>query len=153
MSNNMGLATIDPSDYVSPDVINSNFRRLDTLGLDYIIESGTSGEWWYRKWKSGRAECGIDSKQFTAQKMEDIGPNKIMYRTQYNSFGAYPISFAARPYVSITFEGDLKNMYRGSFAVPQHSVSTTASPSFFIVDWSNDDMEPMVGIYVTGRYK
>ena len=52
MSNNMGLTNIDPSDYVSPDTINQNFNKLDALGLDYVVESGYSGEWWYRKWKS-----------------------------------------------------------------------------------------------------
>ena len=34
MTDNMGLANIDPSDYVSPDVINNNFKKLDALGLD-----------------------------------------------------------------------------------------------------------------------
>ena len=64
MSDNMGLETIDSSDYVSPTPINNNFQKLDALGLDYVVESGRSGEWWYRKWKSGRAECGIDDKNF-----------------------------------------------------------------------------------------
>lgn len=26
-------------------------------GVDYIVEQGTSGDWTYRKWKSGVAEC------------------------------------------------------------------------------------------------
>ena len=56
MSDNMGLETINSSDYVSPTPINNNFQKLDALGLDYVVESGRSGEWWYRKWKSGRAE-------------------------------------------------------------------------------------------------
>lgn len=153
MSNNLGLSYINGSDYVSPTPINNNFRKLDELGLDYIVLSGYSGEWWFRKWKSGRAECGIDHKEFGTQKMENLGVNNVMYRTQYNTFGAYPFAFATRPYVSLAFEGDLTDSTRGSFAVAQHSTSTTTSPYFFIVDWDKKDMSPVVGIYVTGRYK
>lgn len=152
MSNYMGLTTILDSDYVSPTPINNNFAKLDVLGNDYVVEKGTSGEWWFRKWKSGRAECGVDSKQFEKQKMETLGTAN-MYRTQYLTFGAYPFSFAIRPYVSLIFEGDLTNAGRGSFAVPQHNTSTTQSPNFFIADWDKADMQPLVGILVVGRYK
>lgn len=151
MSNYMGLTNILDSDYVSPTPINNNFAKLDVLGNDYVVEKGTSGEWWFRKWKSGRAECGVDSKQFEKQKMETLGSN--MFRTQYLTFGAYPFSFAIRPYVSLIFEGDLTNSGRGSFTVPRHSTSTTQSPDFFVADWDKSDMQPMVGILVVGRYK
>ena len=60
VTSNMTLEHIDPSDYVSPDVINSNFDKVDKLGVDYVVASGKSGEWWYRKWKSGRLEQGVD---------------------------------------------------------------------------------------------
>lgn len=153
MADNMGLVNIDPSDYVSPDTINNNFKKLDALGLDYIVEAGYSGEWWYRKWKSGRAECGIDSKQFSAISLTTLGNGTNTYRTQYMTFGAYPFAFSSRPYTSITFEGDLGDSSRGSFVVSQHSTSTTTSPYFFIVDWLQKDMKPMVGIYVCGKYK
>lgn len=148
---NLGLDIINSSDYVSPTPINNNMEKLDKLGIDYVVEQGTSGEWWYRKWKSGRAECGIDFKQFgeiTSWTQSGIG-----YITSELSFGAYPFSFAARPYTSIAFEGDLNYATRGSFCVPKHSTSTTLSPSFFIVDWGNQAMKPMCGIYVCGRYK
>ena len=39
---NMGLETINSSDYITPSVINANFDKLDALGLDYIVEQGTS---------------------------------------------------------------------------------------------------------------
>ena len=153
MADYMGLESIDSSDYVSPTPINNNFKKLDVLGLDYVVEQGTSGEWWYRKWKSGRAECGVASKQFEKQKMVTLGPGANMFRTQYLTFGAYPFSFAIRPYVSLIFEGDLTDSGRGSFPVPRHNMSTTKSPDFFVADWSQSDMQPMVGILVVGRYK
>lgn len=154
MSNNMGLETINSSDYVSPTPINNNFQKLDALGVDYIVESGISGEWWYRKWKSGRAECGIDSKSFGDQNLTPDSVGKAnMYRTFDLSFGAYPFSFAARPYVEISFEGDTHSSDRTSFTAKKNSTSTTMSPSFFVVDWSGGTMGLIAGIYVMGRYK
>lgn len=53
---NLGLTTIGGSDYVSYETLNKNFEALDVLGADYVTETGTSGMWTYRKWKSGFAE-------------------------------------------------------------------------------------------------
>ena len=153
MADNMGLTTIDPSDYVSPDTINNNFKKLDTLGLDYIVESGYSGEWWYRKWKSGRAECGIDHKDFGDQNLH-IDPNLgNAYETVDLSFGAYPFSFAKCPFAHVQWEGDANDSSRGAYAVTRHTNSTTNSPSFFIVDWISKTMHMYAGIYVCGTYK
>lgn len=149
---NLGLDIINASDYVSPTPINNNMNKIDALGVDYIVEKGTSGEWWYRKWKSGRAECGIDSKQFGQQTLT-AAPEGSLYITSDLSFGAYPFSFAARPYTAIIFEGDELNANRGSFVATKHSTSTTLSPTFFMVDWSSGNTKPMCGIYVCGRYK
>ena len=149
---NLGLDIINSSDYVSPTPINNNMEKLDKLGIDYVVEQGTSGEWWYRKWNSGRAECGIDSKQFGQQTLTQA-PEGNMYITGELSFGAYPFSFSARPFTMISFEGDKAYATRGSFVATKHSTSTTLSPSFFVVDWSSGNTEPMCGIYVCGRYK
>lgn len=150
-TSNLGLETINSSDYVSPTPINNNMNKLDALGVDYIVEKGKSGEWWYRKWKSGRAECGIDSKQFS--QFSNWTQSGVGYLSPDMSFGAYPFSFSSRPFTCITFEGDLNYSTRGSFCVPRHSTSTTLSPSFFIVDWNTQAMRPMCGIYVCGWYK
>lgn len=32
-------------------------KILDALKTDYIVDQGTSGNWTYRKWNSGIAEC------------------------------------------------------------------------------------------------
>lgn len=56
-TSNLNLNIIDPSDYVDPEVINENTKTLDRLGVDYIVESGQSGNWTYRKYKSGIVEC------------------------------------------------------------------------------------------------
>jgi hypothetical protein len=52
----ISLTNISQSDYVSYTPINSNFTALDVLGKEYVVSQGTSGNWYYRKWKSGIAE-------------------------------------------------------------------------------------------------
>lgn len=54
---NLGLATINQSDNISPTPINDNMQKIDALGIDYITAQGTSGSWRYRRWKSGTYEC------------------------------------------------------------------------------------------------
>ena len=56
-TSNLSLNLLNGADFVDYTALNTIFESLDALGLDYIVEQGVSGEWWYRKWKSGRAEC------------------------------------------------------------------------------------------------
>lgn len=151
MSDNMGLETIDSSDYVSPTPINNNFQKLDALGLDYVVESGRSGEWWYRKWKSGRAECGIDDKNFgTVSVTKAWG---ALFQSGQMSFGAYPFSFAARPLSTITLNYS-DNTLHSSYVALVTTNSTTQAPKFTIMDpFSGSPNNVHFGIYVCGRYK
>lgn len=54
---NLKLSKLDSSDYVGVDTFNENYDLLDALGVDYITAKGTASGWYYRKWKSGWAEC------------------------------------------------------------------------------------------------
>ena len=151
MADNMGLVNIDPSDYVSPDTINNNFKKLDALGLDYIVESGYSGEWWYRKWKSGRAECGIDYKSFGNVAHTTAWKN-IFLSAELN-FGAYPFAFSVRPFAAITFESNTGAAHN-SYISYVSTDSTTTSPKFVLVDPNSGTAnDAHFGIYVCGRYK
>ena len=150
-ADNLGLSYINGSDYVSPKPINDNFKKLDALGLDYVVLTGYSGEWWFRKWKSGRAECGIDTKNF----------GNVVHKTPWSnwfisvdlSFGAFPFAFAAPPFVSISFNGSSDARHR-SYISYRGANSTTMSPAFNIVDPNSSTAEnAYFGIYVNGRYK
>lgn len=148
---NLGLTLINGSDLVSPEPINTAFKTLDALGLDYIVASGKSGEWWYRKWKSGRAECGIDAKNF-GDLQHNIAWNS-MYRCATKTFGAYPFSFAAVPCAKVAFLGTSTGS-QISYVCQGNNNSTTQSPSFFIVDCVADTAKGCTfGITVNGRYK
>lgn len=149
---NLSLNIVNGSDYVSPDPFNTNFEKLDALGLDYVVESGTSGEWWYRKWKSGRAQCGIDYKEFGEQTLTQWVYTSL-YATNELSFGAYPFAFKSRPFTVVSFENDKLLAARDSWVNLSNSTSTTMSPSFRIVDASANPCSPACGIYVDGWYK
>lgn len=151
MANNMGLVSIDSSDYVSPTDINNNFKKLDVLGLDYVVESGKSGEWWYRKWKSGRAECGIDDKNFGNVAHTEAWYG--MYVSAQLNFGAYPFAFASRPFATITFQSNTGTEHK-SYISYVSSTSTTTSPKFLLVDPNSGTATAAhFGIFVVGRYK
>lgn len=151
MADNMGLVSIDSSDYVSPTDINNNFEKLDALGLDYVTASGKSGEWWYRKWKSGRMECGIDDKNFGD--VAHTTPWGGMHISAQLNFGAYPFAFASRPFATITFQSSVGGEHM-SYISYVSSTSTTTSPKFVIVDPnSRTAVSAHFGIYVCGRYK
>lgn len=151
----LSLEVIDSSDYVTPDVINANFQKLDKLGIDYVTEAGKSGEWWYRKWKSGRMEMGIDNKQFAKSGVHDWGSNSSgLWATNQYNFGAYPFAFTARPHVSISFLQDTSRNGRGSTVVIfNNDAPTTRSPNFEVVDSWNEDIQPICSIFVAGSYK
>lgn len=156
LTTNLGLTLIDPSDYVDPEPINENFKFVDKLAIDYVTEQGKSGEWWYRKWKSGRLECGVDSKQFESKPMHAWGNSENnLWATQQYSFGAYPFAFSSNPYYSVTFLSDtLKNPYGCMILYFNNSSVTTMSPKFEILTSARDDnMQPVCGIYACGWYK
>ena len=39
------------------DITDGNGTAISDLSVDYIVESGDSGIWYYRKWNGGKAEC------------------------------------------------------------------------------------------------
>ena len=149
---NMSLALVPTSNFVTPEDFNRNFEKLDALGLDYVTEFGTSGEWWFRKWKSGRAECGIDYKEFGQKTLIPWG-NTSLFGTELMSFGPYPFAFSARPFTIISFENDKLLTGRACWVNHANSTSTSLSPNFSMIDASSGATSPCCGIYVSGRYK
>lgn len=150
-TSNLAMSVIDPSEYVDPQKINDNFGILDKLGLDYITDSGTAGEWWYRKYKSGRLECGIDNKSFgDLEHTANWGP---MFGSNDKSFGAYPFQFASRPATFISFNANEGAAHRSYVAVVG-TTSTTMSPAFALIDPNSGTAKnAQFGILAVGRFK
>ena len=85
---NLKLSKINSSDYVSVDVFNENYDLIDAMGVDYIIATGTSDEWYYRKWKSGWVELWTSKKGNTSS---DIG--------YYNMVKNLPFTLASEKHI------------------------------------------------------
>ena len=149
---NLGIEKINPADFVDPEAFNRAWDKIDVLGLDYVVESGKSGEWWYRKWKSGRAECGIDYKSFGTISLNSVWTGS-WYAGPRLTFGAYPFTFKSRPYTSIKFMYDERmDTGRVCQVMEGATTSTTMSPSFYVVDATNGEFKGFFGIYVQGFY-
>lgn len=70
-------------------------RILSKLGVDFIVEEGTSGNWYYRKWNSGFAECW-GKHQITES-----------HYTTVNGFYGYSTRFT----LPFTFAGTVRKVY------------------------------------------
>lgn len=66
--------------------------------VDYIVEEGTSGEWTYRKWNSGVAECWRQTGSYSEAMTNNYG-NGNYYTTDY--FGFPPNLFTSVKYVDV----------------------------------------------------
>ena len=68
---------------------------LADLGADYIVEQGTSGIWYYRKWSSGIAECWLESELT----LTGSTPVAYMNNSAYYSDAIFdsPLTFKTKP--------------------------------------------------------
>lgn len=155
---NLGLTLTTGSDLVDPvKDFSDNFKKLDNLGMDYVIAQGKSGEWWYRKWNSGRAECGIDTKTF--ESLESRKWNESMYICGGWAFPAYPFTFSSAPFVTILFRYEENaNPYGGMVHIHRASNVNdllTQPPVFSVVDANGPHTytNPRFGLFATGWYK
>lgn len=111
---NINFKTINSSDYVSPSVINSNFQLVDPLGYDYVTSQGTSGNWNFRKWKSGICELWGNLDYASGSGM-------------LNCVAKFPVSFKSRPTSSVVAGGDSMN-----YVEVQYVKSSTTDVNFWI---------------------
>lgn len=149
----LGMTLIQGSDVVDYNTLNNNFQILDKLGVDYVIENGTKGEWWYRKWNSGRAECGVDARNFG-----NVGFEGWTYQgfhiTTLVTFGNYPFTFSTVPNTIVTFKSP--DSGTPGFIIFAHANSDAYThPSFRYATPSetNSLTNAIFGTYVTGRWR
>lgn len=152
---NLGLPTLDGGDYISVDPFNTAFEALDKLGVDYVTESGTSGEWWWRKWKSGRAECGIDYKEFSQVKMVKWYANLFATEGVFE-IGNYPIQFKQAPGCFAEFIADKAWSDRKAFIIKTSNGTATRAPGIRMVDPVNTgnaaNCKLVISVWVAGQY-
>ena len=73
---------------------------------DYVVETGISGIWYYRKWRSGTAECW---GRYYNSAAALSGSNPLGTGKYWQANINYPFTFAAAP--SVTANGTIGNGY------------------------------------------
>jgi hypothetical protein len=96
--------------------MDANFLVNGAMGgvlVDYVIEQGTDGDWTYRKWASGKAECWA-SVSFTLTTKSAWTSGSGLYYSNVTPKKAYPASlFVAMPilFTSITGPSGSATLY------------------------------------------
>lgn len=113
---------------------------------DYVIDQGTSGTWFYRKWNSGYAECW---QQVTVSSGEWSGSNPLYYSVRPEL--SLPSGlFLARPDVSIT----ISNAAGAVVVATCYDATTSTIRTAFLRAYGGTDVIDIVTNYfVTGRWK
>lgn len=158
---NLGITKINESDYIIPDPINKAFDKFDESLADGVIEYGTKGDWWYRKWRSGRLECGVDAHNFgTYTTSTQWGSAQGIYVGGALTFGVFPIAFIEIPFFTVSLvKADYGGMagwigMGGSNTPNVSSVSKTNSGSFYYANPNKSTFNNMYcSCYATGRWK
>lgn len=140
---NLGLETIQPSEIVSPDKINSNMERLDRLGVDYVTQSGATGVWLWRRWKSGRFECWATAmRQSLAPTLKGYSDQGYAQVTE-----TYPVTFTTQPllFASARADGNPK----AHVAYVEHA-KDQAQLYVGGLDWGKPGVDVEVNLYAMG---
>lgn len=154
VTNNFKLKFIEGSDVVDYNRINNYISTLDGLGTEYVLQCGTKGIWWYRKWSSGRAECGVDDSTFYKSLDLRNGTDwKPFYITgRINPFGAYPFQFSSRPYASVCF--NYCTEIASCVVIQSQTISAERAPDFVLAATGPVTLTNVhLSIFCTGRYK
>ena len=119
------------------------------IAPDYVIAQGSSGNWRWRKWNSGVAECW-QRYGFTAPKMVEAGA--IYYANQVVGGFAYPFSFVYKPMEVVSADSTVG----GWFACAQGSPTNTLTESgyyVFTAPLKRVSADVALSIHVMGRWK
>lgn len=122
---NLGLTKIQGADYVSPDVFNDNYDKIDAVGKVYAVEAADGTEWYYRKWSDGRCEAWL-TKAYSDVSLNDQWGS--LYETSVSPM-TFPVAFSERPHMTVTFATTSGNT---AFAVPNTGLSTTQTGSILL---------------------
>lgn len=84
------------------DGVDSLQTEVGSLKADYIVEQGTSGEWTYRKWNSGIAECWFTNGYATTPVPTTMTSNGSIYESNIMQFAMPSGLFIQVPCKTVT---------------------------------------------------
>ena len=135
------------------NTVNSNHAAWDSISqvADYIVDQGTSGNWTYRKWNSGVAECW---GKFDTTATETTAWGSI-YQV-YPEFGniSYPFEFISVPHENVMVR--MEAMYTAGVEISPINTRTTTKTGKYLA-MRGSSCSSGYGIeyefYVIGKYK
>ena len=110
---------------------------------DYVIAHGTSGNWYYRKWNSGRIEAW-GALSVTQSKTTAVGN---IYRTTWSTTIPSAVGFTSAPTVNLSYNVDASVF----FGLSGHATSATAISGYaFRYSASTSTSATGISIYCWG---
>ena len=119
------------------------------IAPDYVIAQGSSGNWRWRKWNSGVAECW---QRYSYQTVATVAAGNIFFVPQNIGGFAYPFEFIAKPTELVSCDGNIGGWYAAAHNLPTNTTTETGYYNFFSVHSRPSDWVAM-NIHVTGRWK
>lgn len=129
---------------------------LSKLGVNYIVEQGTTGKWAWRKWSNGTAEMWAVFGTDTLAIDEAWGSLYFgtWMRSDVNAAARkYPFAFVDAPTISVTYmSGGADAWLVSLFSVSDDLL--TGAPAYALARPNQGTIHyPRIGYYVVGKYK
>lgn len=128
------------------------------VGVDYVIDQGTTGKWVWRKWASGIAEMwatfDTDKLVMTEQTWGSLYTASWMGLASNKEARAYPFAFIESPIVSATPTAGSGNIWLATNTENDIGTRLTHAPAYQCVRASDATVNnPQISYYVMGKYK
>lgn len=114
--------------------------------VDYVVEQGTSGDWKYRKWNSGIAECWGRHTISVAVNTASAGYGG--YRSGNVSIPSYPFTFAEAPAISATINENSNGAWINNITPTKYGAGFLLS-----CGGSQSAADRTFSIYAIGKWK
>ena len=135
-TNNLRLELLEGESVVDYNQLNGWMSTIDQLGVEFVTKKGTSGNFWYRIWSSGRAECGVDNRLFfnslSLNNSSIWPPFHVNSGGRLSPFGGYPINFVSRPYANICF--NYCDQTASCIVIQSSQAGSQTAPSFVLAN-------------------
>lgn len=128
------------------------------VGVDYVIDQGTTGKWTWRKWVSGIAEMwatfDTDTLAMTSQTWGPLYTASWMGLAANKAAREYPFAFVENPVVSATPTVWSGNIWLATNTENDTGTRLTHAPAYQCVRASDATVNsPQISYYVVGKYK
>lgn len=128
------------------------------VGVDYVIDQGTTGKWTWRKWASGIAEMwatfDTDTLAMTSQTWGPLYTASWMGLAANKGAREYPFAFVENPVVSATPTVWSGNIWLATNTENDTGTRLTHAPAYQCVRASDATVNsPQISYYVVGKYK